>query len=514
MPIYVAGDVRAIQSYVFASPRLLEMRGASALVDFFDRAVVPWQVSHLGGELISSGGGNFLARFDGGPDRGGRVEELRRRLLGAFLDLTGGQELLIESLDSEEPFRSAQARLHDQLRRAKHQPGGDRQLASMPFLKRCESCGREAADVARPLPGAEKADPRRQWVGPSCDRKRWMHEELATARKQGGVPRQGVYGVNGPLDVPAVTEGLRKAKLPADFEELVGSDDLAILVADGNGLGGWFRSLESPKAYRELSAKLDRTLRDALDAAAREAFGGDGEPPLQVLICGGDDLVVALPARYATMFACKLMEEFRVPSPADPGRQTGLAAGLLISKHGFPFRQAHGLAVELLGWAKRRCREEGLLSALQLHRVTATQVQSLDAERAQLERDDGNNRGWAYGMAGPYSPDELRALIGLAGELRAKVSPSQRGRLREILSPRDDSRESPLHATWQVPARVVVELEAWRVRQEEPAFNQPFQQLKVRYLRMERARRSGGTKRTYQRWVLADALTLAALPEA
>lgn len=512
MPIYVAGDARAIQSYVFASSQLLEMRGASALIDFFDRAVVPYQVRRLGGVPISSGGGNFLAIFDDdrGDDprpAGDRAAELKRLLLGAFFDLTSGQEILIEILPSDGPFRAAQNRLHQSLRHAKHDPGGDRQLASMPFLKRCESCGREEADVARPLP---RAPERRRWLGPACDRKRRMHEELATARNQPRTPYQEVFGVERPLEVPAVSERLRGVALPRDFEELVGGDDLAILVADGNGLGGWFRDLESPEVYAELSGQVDATLRNALDAALLEVFGEAGEPRLQVLICGGDDLVVALPARFATRFACKLMEEFRVVDPVS-GRETGLAAGLLISKLGFPFRQGHALAVELLAWAKRRCREqadEGVISALQLHRVTASHVQSLERERHQLERDNGASRGWAYGMAGPYTPPELRALLDLAGALREKVRPSQRGRLREILSPRDDSRETPLDPRG-LPKRLVDEFEAWRVRQEAP-FDRPLdEEAAARYLRSEQ-RSENGTLRTYQRWVLADALILAA----
>jgi hypothetical protein len=64
VPTYTAGDVRSIQEYIFGSPRLLEMRGASALIDFFDRVAMPALIAKAGGRTIFSGGGNFLARFD------------------------------------------------------------------------------------------------------------------------------------------------------------------------------------------------------------------------------------------------------------------------------------------------------------------------------------------------------------------------------------------------------------------------------------------------------------------
>jgi hypothetical protein len=198
----------------------------------------------------------------------------------------------------------------------------------------------------------------------------------------------------------------------------------------------------------------------------------------------------------------------------DGRRETGLAVGLLISKLGFPFRQGHALAKELLAWAKRGCREDGVHSALQLHRVTASHVQSLEQERRQLERIRGDGRGWSYGMGGPYTPPELEALIDLAADLRKKVSPSQRARLREILSPLDDSDQSPLAEEHPVPRRVVQELEAWRVRQEHAPFNEPLAENARAYLREERRRAADGTSVTFQRWVLGDALTLAALREA
>lgn len=512
MPIYVAGDVRAIQGYVFASPQLLEMRGGSALIDFYDRSVVPHQVDRLGGDLVSSGGGNFLAVFDGG-DAAGRVEKLRRLLHGAFFDLTSGREVLIETLETGDAFPAAQTSLHEKLQRAKQRPGNDRQLASMPFLRRCESCGREAADVADRRPGGTAED--RQWLGPACARKRRTHKALVTARNERRPARLRVYGVERALEVPPVSKRLDGVELPSTFEDLVGGDDLAILVADGNGLGGWFRGLPTAADYRGLSERVDRALREALDAAVGEVFNNGDNIKVQVLICGGDDLVVALPARFAARFACKLIETFDVEPPAGQ-RETGLAAGLLIAKLGFPFRHGHALAVELLGWAKRRCREEeGVRSALQLHRVTASHAQSLEHELERLERRDTLGHGWAYGMAGPYTPPELRDLIALTGELRAGVTPSQRGRLREILSPRDDSRESPLHERWRLPKRALKELEGWRVRQEVAPFTRPLDEEDVarRYLRTEPARPEDGATVTYRRWVLADALTLAALGE-
>jgi len=513
MSTYVAGDVRSIQSFIFATPRLREMRGASALLDFFDRSVVPRLVKDFEGELISSGGGNFLARFEGGTGPNGAASRFRQRVEEVFFHLTGGHEIAVVERADEEAFETAQPALHQRLRQAKAHPGGARQLASMPFLKRCEGCGREAADMPWPLPGVPREDPRRQWLGPACHRKRSMHKELAGVEGRAARARHAVYGLDEKLEVPPVTERLRQAKLPHDFQELVKGDDLAILVADGNGLGDWFQGLDLER-YRALSLQIDERLRKALDAATTAAFGTEEEPALQVLICGGDDLVAALPARYALAFAKELVRGFRVDDETGRREPAGLAAGLLLARHSFPFRPAHALAEELLQRAKQRCREDGVKSALHFHRVIGSHVRSLEGELGHLERDDGEGRGWAYAAAGPYTPEELEDLLALAGELKAKVTPSQRGRLREILSPRDDSRETPPDPERGVPARLLAELEAWRLRQEEEPFSRPVEEMWERYVRTEERPGPTGLRRTVHRWVLGDALTLADLREA
>ena len=507
--VYVAGDVRGIQGYVFGSPRLLEMRGASALIDFFDRQAVPRLVGgeEVRGETIYSGGGNFLAKLEGerAEERAG---ELAAQVRNAFLDLIGTSGLTVVHHTSEKGFGDAYKELTEKMLEAKSSPSGVEALASMPFLKRCESCGREAADRGVRRPGAPAgAEP--QWVGPSCWRKREIHSELQKARNEPkhGEARWSVFGVPRELPVPHVTDHLRKARLPRDFQELTGEDDLAVVVADGNGLGDWLRGRDED-GFKTLSKKIDKTLRGSLDAATRAAFSDTTELTLQVLICGGDDLVVALPARRALPFVRELLASFRVEDPEDPEHTAGISAGLVFCRTGFPFRRAHDLAGELVGRAKHRCRRDGPESAVDLHRILGSHVQSLDRERQSVERS-GEAGDWSYGAAGPYSPQELGTLLDLARTLRTQTSATQRGRLREILSPRDDGPDSPTDPDWKVPVRVITELRHWHGRQEEPPFELPGDRISDALLSEDRVEGADGLGRTMRRWKLSDALMLA-----
>ncbi len=210
-------------------------------------------------------------------------------------------------------------------------------------------------------------------------------------------------------------------------------------------------------------------MREALEGALDALFPGAQELAVQVLIAGGDDLVAALPARFGLAFALELVERFWVQHG---GEARGMAAGVLISRPGFPFRAAHDLAEELLYRAKVRCRAGEVDAAIDFHRVKGTHVQSLRAERDMLRRHGAGGRIWSYGASGPFSPPELRRLFDLAGRLRSKVSPTQRGVLREILSPRDDGPHTPLHTVWGVPKRVHEELVFWLARQVQDG--EPF----------------------------------------
>lgn len=472
MTSYVAGDVRAIQEYVFGSPRLLEMRGASALVDAFDRGVVPHLVTResSGGEVGFAGGGNFLARWEG-AEASRRAAEFEEAVRTAFLELTGSEGLTVVQVDTELSFEEAQPQISDALARAKREPSGTGQLASMPYLKRCESCGREAADTDR-VPGAEDDPERRRWVGPVCQRKRRMLGDLqkilkaAVAKTAPGspAPELRVPLWEERIEVPPFSPRLLQQRTPRDFRELTFGDDLAVVVADGNGLGEWFESAASWEEFRELSERVQTSLRSSLEGALDALFPRASELPIQVLIAGGDDLVAALPARYGLRFAQELVERFRVERE---GEARGMAAGVLLAGPTFPFRQAHALAEELLGRAKRRCRDEGLQASLDFHRVKGTHVQSLDEELELLRREGPPGRAWSYGGSGPFTPEELQGLLELARGLRAGVSATQRGVLREVLSPRDDGPHTPLHDGWGVPARVVAELATWLTRQEK-----------------------------------------------
>ncbi len=118
------------------------------------------------------------------------------------------------------------------------------------------------------------------WLGLACARKVQMSAALREATQRRRRASQPVFnrleGREIDLKVPILSDYLAEANLPATFQDLVGDDgDLGIVAADGNGLGAWFDDL-GREAYRELSQRIDRKMRESLDAAAKAAFFGGG----------------------------------------------------------------------------------------------------------------------------------------------------------------------------------------------------------------------------------------------
>jgi hypothetical protein len=161
---------------------------------------------------------------------------------------------------------------------------------------------------------------------------------------------------------------LHEMKAPDDFEELVGSEYLAVIHADGNGIGRrsgqngrgapsmdelirrqvFFHSMRSA-VRASLVAAIDLTFRDFPESNAR---------PYEILMLGGDDLLLVCRASYAMQFlvhyanilsACKLSD----------GEPLSVGAGVAIARHTVPFHHLYEIAEKLAGSAKRLARAYG-----------------------------------------------------------------------------------------------------------------------------------------------------------
>ena len=176
---------------------------------------------------------------------------------------------------------------------------------------------------------------------------------------------------------------------PSDFEELCGKGYMAVVHADGNGIGQRQNALAQAAAgkkplekeadiqhffhgmrvavRRAVVAALNTTFRpilsdkEALDDWEMKASNDHGGSPrylprpYQLLMLGGDDLLLVCRAEYALPFLVAYARELRLGKDLFGGPIT-IGAGVAISRPSVPFNRLHAVAERLADSAKRKAR--------------------------------------------------------------------------------------------------------------------------------------------------------------
>ena len=186
---------------------------------------------------------------------------------------------------------------------------------------------------------------------------------------------------------------------PDDLETMCGPEYLALIHADGNGVGK--RYSEWRKKCAKDASEIDReawgerffySMRVAVRKALVEALNKTFEPdarirvrPFAVLMLGGDDLLLACRASDAPAFALNYARAMKPHILAD-GKPLDVAIGVAIAKPSYPFHRLHELAEALAGSAKRLYRSDPALgSVIDWQVVTASWFDDVAGVRRRSE---------------------------------------------------------------------------------------------------------------------------------
>ena len=149
---------------------------------------------------------------------------------------------------------------------------------------------------------------------------------------------------------------LKGLQRPQDLDELVGKGYLALIQADGNGVG----SAAAGKCDSDRAAFFHRNrvlLRRALQQAINTHCPSNGESPLILLMLGGDDLSIVCRADIALPFVVTLCEKLdQLQSGQNNDFRLTLGVGVVIAKPTVPIYRLHKVAEQLVSSAKRRFR--------------------------------------------------------------------------------------------------------------------------------------------------------------
>jgi hypothetical protein len=149
---------------------------------------------------------------------------------------------------------------------------------------------------------------------------------------------------------------LKTLKHPQKRKELVGDGYLALIHADGNGVGSVLGKDESDGARAAFFHRNRVLLRRAVKKAIDEHCPDTGSAPLIPLMLGGDDLLLVARAEVALPFVVTLCAELEAIQRNQAGFKLTLGVGVVIARRTIPMHRLHEVAERLASSAKRRYR--------------------------------------------------------------------------------------------------------------------------------------------------------------
>ena len=480
----VAFDTEHIKQYVFGTDKLREIRGASSQLDYLNRIVMtskendqifPFQIIQV---YANGGGGLFVVDSDDkdAADTFGRyLQHQYRERTGGGASITFAVQHLPEEIriteggdDMEHLADDPRIALHLELLRWKlHEQKLTPQqsvvsLPSHPFMRPCSACGIFYAEPDYPFqPDPDVAfDQEEEDIRDvaetderyclSCqvkrnrdrtvkllirkiirDRKRmekheYLWDELLYRLRDIG------------YDLP------RNAKRPQDFNVFEqfkqGKDYLGFIYADGNGMGKRFADCQGLKEYSQLAVTVDRAIYTAVCRAIRDHLkiedhlkpqNKDKGPvlPFDLLLLGGDDVLMVVPASVALDVAKTIAQEFhnemRNAFPDEPKKQATLSVGVVLAPIKYPFGLLYDLVEDTLKFAKKggaKARAEVDQSEqyddtrINFMTVTGNTSQSFKKVYDSLHRRDQKSKEEFYATLRPYDPKSLALLLDLIRE--------------------------------------------------------------------------------------------------
>jgi hypothetical protein len=355
----------ANQSYIFASNRLREAVGASELVRL---STTEW-VGSGEAEVVQESSGSTLLLVDG-PDGGAQrarrtINELTRRVMrdAPGLDIAG------VSVPINGPVPTP------------YDIDAVFEAHSVTIARRASTLGRfQRLPVAAACASTDR--PAAAW-----------HSDATRASNGGAKPGEGPRPLSAEVIAkrrirPAANRRMgNQAGVPLvdidDFFEQV--ERVAVVHADGNGLGAVFRQaaerLGGTEQVKTLSEQVQRAADQALRQAASRLLTRVREVvqkpqracPLVPLIVGGDDLTVLVDGRFALAFVRDYLQHFGEQTRTElVGQAAGrdcltASAGIAIVTPHFPFSTAYHIAEQLCASAKAPTRNNPLIHALDVH---------------------------------------------------------------------------------------------------------------------------------------------------
>jgi hypothetical protein len=363
----LAFDTDRIKDYVFATGLLRDIRGASAILDDLNRNQMERLVLDAapGATTVYAHGGSGLFVVDSKHAEAARwAVERRYAEATESASVSGAVAELPDTVAPAEDIHIFWRQLAYRLRAAKDCNPIAAELTSHAMLRWCEACGLRYSTVRWSGPEGE------QRLCGSCNRKREQDDRIRTEEIPRWLREPGLTaGAGDPLWQRLITS-LRAADYPlvAGLSRPENFDTLAavsrpegymgLIYADGDGIGRELERLDTLEKIGDFARAVDGAAYQAVvEAVARHLPPvqlADGSIfPFDVLLLGGDDVVLVTAADRALEAALTLVERFSQETEGRLDRSLRLSATVILSHARYPFAALLKLAEGGLAFAKR-----------------------------------------------------------------------------------------------------------------------------------------------------------------
>jgi hypothetical protein len=230
--------------------------------------------------------------------------------------------------------------------------------------------------------------------------KRWICRACRIRKDRSNDP-PGWFGT---LPSAETFEDIGRAAHPENY--------IGFLYVDLDRLGRFIQQQGTTEdRWKALSAGVDGAVRSSVSSGCGALEG----TPCQVLLAGGDDAIVALPADQVFRFVKGFQEGFKSQRVVDV-ELPAYSIGLILANSHYPVFEFRRLAEELMRSAKRIEGE----NSIDFEILTASMTDGITDQRDRVARRTLGPRRTAK----PYTIEEFLRLEGTVGKLKKEGVPS------------------------------------------------------------------------------------------
>lgn len=403
---WVSFDVDHIKQYLLATTRLRGIRGASSLLRNLDDQRESWikEVIPDAAIVYSAGGGAAVLVSD--REEGERlIAHVTRRFRAETITASISGILLppLESTDGQQfGWRMKQA--VERLRQVKAAKAEMTTLPVEPYLRLCKLCGQH--------PAVEHAyDRNDDWLCKSCAKKLKEGGRNVLYDKFREYAQQGKnHHVWTERALPEDLDHIGTVSLPINY--------IGFIMLDGNHIGDLLGKLGAREELRAFSQGLEYLTKHQTFTALqrygqprqinRDPAPSETVAPFEIVLMGGDDVVLITAADIAMDVALVISEGFERDSRREVLEKAGLteerdrltmAGGIVLAHADFPIPAMYSLTEALQKSAKKFCASHGYKTgALDFLVVSGGNIDVEDLRRNTPQRR-------------PYTLEDMRSLL-------------------------------------------------------------------------------------------------------